>query len=274
MEEGQFLANMAQLIEDKVSFIVPANKYDVRYDERLLIPYIKKRKIGFVNQNAEPIVEPKFDYVSLNVMKESDLVRVGVRFSYRFARPNERVQTYDNIKWGLLDTSGNVIIDCEYIYIYESDDKELFSLKNHDKGYCVVNRKGNVIVPYGKYSIIDGFTKGYARVKQNEKWGIIDTTGKVVVPIEYDSIWSFHNRKDLNSTRVIKRGQNELRFYFDTGELRGSHNSITCHNNEDESYGTHYGEFAGSYAQDVMGYSDDVINDAFEGDPDAYWNID
>ena len=36
----------------------------------------------------------------------------------------------------------------------------------------------------------------------------------------------------------------------------------------------HYGEFEGSYAQDVMGYSDDVINDAFEGDPDAYWNID
>ena len=35
-----------------------------------------------------------------------------------------------------------------------------------------------------------------------------------------------------------------------------------------------YEEFAGSYAQDVMGYSDDVINDAFEGDPDAYWNID
>lgn len=41
-----------------------------------------------------------------------------------------------------------------------------------------------------------------------------------------------------------------------------------------EDYGTHYGEFAGSYAQDVMHISDDVINDAFEGDPDAYWNID
>ena len=27
-------------------------------------------------------------------------------------------------------------------------------------------------------------------------------------------------------------------------------------------------------AQDVAGYSDDVINDAFDGEPDAYWNID
>lgn len=38
--------------------------------------------------------------------------------------------------------------------------------------------------------------------------------------------------------------------------------------------GPHYGEYAGTYAQDVAGYSDDVINDAFDGEPDAYWNID
>lgn len=41
-----------------------------------------------------------------------------------------------------------------------------------------------------------------------------------------------------------------------------------------EDYGTHYGEYADTYAQDVAGLSDDVINDAFDGDPDAYWNID
>lgn len=47
-----------------------------------------------------------------------------------------------------------------------------------------------------------------------------------------------------------------------------------CNNACRDNYGTHYGEFSGSYAQDVLGYSDDIINDAFEGDPDAYWNID
>ncbi len=33
-------------------------------------------------------------------------------------------------------------------------------------------------------------------------------------------------------------------------------------------------EYAGTYAHDVAGYSDAEINDAFDGDPDAYWNID
>lgn len=33
-------------------------------------------------------------------------------------------------------------------------------------------------------------------------------------------------------------------------------------------------KYAGSYAHDVEGFSDDDIDAAFEGDPEAYWNID
>lgn len=36
----------------------------------------------------------------------------------------------------------------------------------------------------------------------------------------------------------------------------------------------HYEEFAGTYVQDVVGWSDEMIYDALDGDPDAYWNID
>jgi hypothetical protein len=39
-------------------------------------------------------------------------------------------------------------------------------------------------------------------------------------------------------------------------------------------YGNHYDEYAGTYAQEVAGFSDELIDDVFEGDPDAYWNID
>lgn len=36
----------------------------------------------------------------------------------------------------------------------------------------------------------------------------------------------------------------------------------------------HFGLYAGTYAQDVEGYSDEEINTIFDGEPDAYWNID
>lgn len=42
----------------------------------------------------------------------------------------------------------------------------------------------------------------------------------------------------------------------------------------DDSEFPTYGRYAGSYAQDEMGYSDDDIDTIFDGDPDAYWNID
>ena len=35
-----------------------------------------------------------------------------------------------------------------------------------------------------------------------------------------------------------------------------------------------YENYNGSYAQDVKGWSDQDIDDVFDGDPDAYWNID
>ena len=35
-----------------------------------------------------------------------------------------------------------------------------------------------------------------------------------------------------------------------------------------------YDRYRGSYAQDIAGWSDQDIDDAFDGDPDAYWNID
>lgn len=41
-----------------------------------------------------------------------------------------------------------------------------------------------------------------------------------------------------------------------------------------DDYGSSYGRYSGSYAQDEMGYSDDDIDTIFDGDPSAYWNID
>lgn len=35
-----------------------------------------------------------------------------------------------------------------------------------------------------------------------------------------------------------------------------------------------YENYNGSYAQDVEGWSYQDIDDVFDGDPDAYWNID
>ena len=108
------------------------------------------------------------------------------------------------------------------------------------------------------------------------KWGLIDENGKEVLPVEYDNIWTFYG-KNRTTTRVEKDNFAQsivLAEILNADKIKKSNNDYCDDYDSGYEYGSNYGEYAGSYAQDVEGYSDDVINDAFDGDPEAYWNID
>lgn len=273
-EDNQFIADWAQLVNDEASILVPAKNYDVRQDERLLIPVLSHHKIGFVNREAVYMTTPKYDKVWGEVLNSEDTMMVGV------------LRDSKNCNWGIVDSEGRELFGPEYFLIFVSDDKQLFTLHKPNGGYFVCNRKGEVVVPEGVYDYIDGFTKGYARVKigkatngslfSGNKWGIINTKGEVVLPIEYDDIWKFHDRKDLPFTTLVKFGGDNEKFWFATGStvqhVPAARRSSFFESSSD--YDRHYGDFEGTYAQDVMGYDDDTIYDAFDGEADAYWNID
>lgn len=164
--------------------------------------------------------------------------------------------------------------------LHEKTFGNVVVVQNSNYKWGVLDLEGNEIVPFGKYRWIDGFDSGYARVNikdaesGNKKWGIINTQGEEVVAPVFDNIWNFYE-KNRETSKMEKDGKT---YWFN---LKGEevHHETTSrdyssYDDYERDYGSHYGEFAGTYAQDVMGYSDDVINDVFEGDPDAYWNID
>ena len=268
-EEGQFAANWLQLVSDNTHFIVPAETYDVSCDKRILIPFIKNQKIGFVNNSAEIVVSPKYDIILGEVYTINDFVKVGIKFSVEQECSNGEIRIVNKCKWGVIDSTGKLIIEPHYVEILISDDGSLFTLRDFKNKYCVIDIYGNIIVPFEQFDVINGFTNGYARIKKESRWGIINKRGEIVLPTEYDDIWTFYNKNQLRSTKVIK-GRHGSRFFFDTGRLVNN----MARQPFDNRYGKNYEEYAGSYAQDIMGYSDDVINDAFDGEPDAYWNID
>lgn len=51
-------------------------------------------------------------------------------------------------------------------------------------------------------------------------------------------------------------------------------NNFYYHSGHSSSKPYYNGDYSGSYAHDVMGYSNSDIDTIFDGDPDAYWNID
>lgn len=112
------------------------------------------------------------------------------------------------------------------------------------------------------------------------KQGIINELGEEVVPLEYN-VWKFYG-KDFPSIVIETNAGNKHKIPYN--RLKNNPLSVIARLQSmnkaeivkecNDTYGQNYHEFSGSYAQDVMGYSDDVINEAFEGDPDMYWNID
>lgn len=184
-------------------------------------------------------------------------------------------------------------------YLKETTFGDVKVVERQDGKYAVIDLDENEIVPFGKYAWIDGFDHGLARVRIGHskntlcvigldgkkttpcrKWGIINKQGKEVLPVIYDNIWNFLGKNRLSTyVESQERGGEEI-FFHDLNPaipyppFRPQFTNKNFGDEYEERYGQTFGEFEGSYAQDVMGYSDDVINDAFEGDPNNYWNID
>ena len=78
----------------------------------------------------------------------------------------------------------------------------LFGFESNGKfGYMDINQK--VVIPatldlkLSSSQTMPSFTNGFAIVTSNGKSGLIDKTGKLVIPYEYSSLWLYSNQKNI-----------------------------------------------------------------------------
>lgn len=195
---------------------------------------------------------------------------------------NVTVVENSDYQWAVIDKEGNFIVPFGKYGWIDGFDSGLARVRTPKNLWRAQNVTGIVLnlldekptIISGEEEIRDYFAQDK---KENPdkyaKWGIINEKGEEVLPVIYDEVWNFFG-KNRYSTKVEKDGCTSEVYFHDLNPELPVCGEKTCWENNDDDYGTHYGEFEGTYAQDVMGYSDDVINDAFDGDADAYWNID
>ena len=285
MHRNKTTTDMKKLeINKHTKVLVSAEQYDLSYDKRLLVPFTSGEHIGFVNRNMEIVVSPKYRMYYGECYSEKDYIKIAVEHKYGFQRASGNVVVYERPLFGLINYRGEVLIEPEYLVLSVSNtNSNIVVGQKKDYKYGVIDINGNEIVPFGKYDYIDAFDRGLARVKigrkssnikdNDNRWGIINEAGEEVLFVEYDNIWNFKG-KNYDSIVAVK---DKIEKRIPIAEF--SSNSQTDNIDYDnDSYNDeeirHYEEYAGSYAQDYMGFSDEDINDAFDGDPEAYWNID
>lgn len=129
---------------------------------------------------------------------------------------------YTNDKWGVIDSSGNIIINPEYEeYIVIPDNSKGLFICTVDVDYAkntyktkVVNEKGeelftnyDLVEPIENYDESNNlwYATSILKVSKDNKYGIIDISGNQLVPCEYDSITALKGVE--NSLLTEKNGK-------------------------------------------------------------------
>lgn len=75
-------------------------------------------------------------------------------------------------------------------YKYVDCLEEGLAAVKKDGKWGYIDTTGQVVVPV-QYDDIASFREGLAKVKKDGKYGFVDKTGQVVIPLQYDYAWSF-----------------------------------------------------------------------------------
>ena len=86
--------------------------------------------------------------------------------------------------YGLQDESGQTILSPKYDYIQISDDERLRYL--HEGCWGLLDRQGKVIVSHDKYDNIWSASYGYYVIVKDDKHGLIDADGNLLIPPTWD----------------------------------------------------------------------------------------
>lgn len=184
---------LEKFTEDRI--LLPKSEYWFNQDSRLLIPFTRGNKIGFLNGEREVAVEPKYAMYFGECYTKNDYIMV----SNPFILPRSEGVSRDHIYYcyGLIDYTGKEILPVEYRRLIPPiKSKQLFSVQNKQLQYGVITLQGEMIIPFETYEWIDGFKNGYTRIKliSSGKWGLITEKGELVAVCDY--IYPFYNNSD------------------------------------------------------------------------------
>ena len=107
-------------------------------------------------------------------------------------------------EWGYANLKGELIIPAKYRKCTEFSEDGLAVIYDA-KQFTFINIKGETlkteITDFKLYEIfgfgIKGFENGFVPVKQNEKWGYLNTSGKLAIPAKYDKVSTFNSDRGV-----------------------------------------------------------------------------
>lgn len=92
-----------------------------------------------------------------------------------------------------------------------SDDE--YQVKHEQGKSAIVDKSGNIIVPFDNYERLEVFSNGLALAKKDGKYGFLDTSGKVHIPFQYE--WA----REFSDERAAVKVGDKVGFIDTTGKM-------------------------------------------------------
>ncbi len=189
----------------------------------------EEKKVGVINTKGQEIVPLQYKGIrrfsnsptSIALYKLIDVDREGLLdmatgkiitpaiYTIYATTPSEGTFTFtrDNKK-GMMDLTGKELFWAEYDDFSSgfSNNERAWVMKN--KKYGFIDKTGKLVVPL-EYDMVNGFSEGLARVRLNGKNGYVNTEGVLVIPLIYTDAESF----DTGLARV--KDENNRSFFID-----------------------------------------------------------
>lgn len=216
-DEGeQFHHGLAQVVlngktglSDKAGNFVVKPVYDgIGEFRQARARVVRNGKQGFIDMMGIEAVPCTYEAVGdfsegLAYVKDSSLYgyidregRSVIAPQYEWAEPFDQgsARVKKNGMYGLISFTGQTLIPCEYNYIGTFSEGMALVVKGSTCGY--VRRNGSIAVElkydYNRTMLGESpFANGRAKVLLKDKFGMIDTSGKIIVPREYDDLGAF-----------------------------------------------------------------------------------
>ncbi len=188
-------------IDTSEKIVIPAIFSDyVKYSKGELIVVNLKDKYGLFNKIGKMLIPIEYD--NIRIYEETSRDDEG---EYEDELIQIELEKDCKIKYGFIDKTGRELIPIKYDALY-SCNKEYGASNNSrnnyrvmfqngmiraklDGKYGIVNKTGKEVVPL-IYDCIDNFGErfpnGFSKITLNNKYGVVDKTGKITVPVIYD----------------------------------------------------------------------------------------
>jgi len=143
----------------------------------------------------------KGEYSLEGVIDKNGKEIIPCLFSSVYLQPHHIV-VENKGKYGAFDYSGKQIAQCVYDkLLYPLDDNSIFIKAKYDNKLGLIDATGEIILPYEFEEIFSGGHESFL-VRKDSKWGVVDLNNNTMIPIKYNFI------NFVNSNRYIAEDQN------------------------------------------------------------------